>query len=269
MHHQPQATSRTARDGALDLALSLIDGVTRPARAFTRPPLQLSRVRYDDPRRPGMAVQTLLTLGGVLAGDRNTMAVEVGEGAAARVVFAAATQVLAMPSGHAEQSIALRLGAGSRLEWLAEPTILFGDSELHQRTQVALAPGAQLALLDVLTPGRLARGELHRFRRYRSELEVIDHAGRLLAAEYADLAPGRRALDVPGVLRGSPVVGSLFLLGDLPDAERVVAQVSASPARRLGATVLPNGCGALVRALGDSASAIRAALLSVLADIDR
>src|SRR5262249_40293083 len=131
-----------------------------------------------------------------------------------------------------------------------------------------LAPGARLVLLDVLTPGRLARGELHRFRRYLSELEISDQSGRLLAAERADLVPGRLALNVPGMLRGSPVLGSLFLLGDTLDAERIAAQISASALEQAGATALPNGCGVLVRALGETASAVRAMLLGLLAALD-
>jgi hypothetical protein len=59
-------------------------------------------------------------------------------------------------------------------------------------------------------------------------------------------------------------------LGDGVDAERDCAQV----ARRadelsglkidLGAAVLPNGCGMLVRALGPTASQVHAALLTIL-----
>jgi urease accessory protein len=254
-----------ARHGLLDLMAAVgPDGRTRPVRAAANPPLQLSRVRYDDPAQPDLAVFTLLTLGGVLAGDQNCHMVELGPSARLRVVMAAATQVLAMPGGSAEQRFDLRLGPESRLEWLAEPLILFADASLTQHTTITLAPGAVLVWLDVLTPGRLARGEIHRFRRFQYALEVRSETGVVLAAERADLTPGHYPLDLPGVLGGQPVVGTLFILGDTIEAERLAALVGGWDAPDIGASALPNRAGLLVRALGASASAVRSRLGAVL-----
>src|SRR5690349_17358177 len=113
------------QEGRLDLRLERSGGVTRPLRCMARPPLQLSRVRYDDPARPDLAALTLVHLGGILAGDRYELEVELGAGAAARITTAAATQVYRMPRDDASQGICLRLEPGSHLAWLPEPLILF------------------------------------------------------------------------------------------------------------------------------------------------
>lgn len=253
--------------GRLDLLLERVGGVTRPARSYASPPVQLSRVRHDLPGRPHVAALTLLHLGGVLAGDRARLDVELGEGAAAQVEMAAATQVYATPSACAEHTLTLRLGAGSALAWLAQPLILFGGASFSACTHVVLAPGARLALLEVLVPGRLARGERYRFARYAAQLEVCDATGRCLVAERALLEPQRRPLAVPGLLGDTPVVGSLYLLGDTVPAERL-ARVAHDADEAAGAGVLPNGAGLLVRALGATGSAVRERLLGLWRMLD-
>jgi urease accessory protein len=253
--------------GRLDLVLDRIGGITRPRRSFAHPPIQLSRARYDQ-RRPEVAGFTLLHLGGVLAGDRSDLCVELGAGAAAHVRMAAATQVYRMPDGDAAHTLELRLGPGSRLDWLAEPVILFGGACFAQTTRITLAPGARLALLEVLAPGRLARGELHQFKRYAGRLEIYDSAGRCLAAERALLEPQRRNLAAPGLLAQAPVLGSLYMLGDTIDAERGIAQVDRAQHALIGATALPNDAGLLVRTLGDAASPVHARLLEIWGSLE-
>src|SRR5438045_6935103 len=120
------------QEGRLDLLLERAGAITRPVRCAVQPPLQLSRARYDDPARPNDPALTLVHLGGILAGDHYDLQIALGEGAGARVTTAAATQVYRMPQGAATQAIQLQLGAGSRFEWLPEPTILFGGARFSQ-----------------------------------------------------------------------------------------------------------------------------------------
>jgi urease accessory protein len=252
----------------LDLLLECDGALTRPVRCAVQPPLQLSRVRYDRPERPNEPALTLIHLGGILAGDHYDLRIVLGKGASARMTAAAATQVYRMPHGEATQAIQLQLGAGSRFEWLPEPTILFGGARFSQTTSVTLGPGARLALLDVLVPGRLARGEVYQFERYAARLEAYNSAGRLLLAERALLEPRRHNLAAPGLFGATPVLGSLYILGDGVDAERGCAQIAQGSCwseRKidLATAVLPNGCGMLVRALGTTASQVHAALLGI------
>jgi urease accessory protein len=260
------------QEGRLDLLLERDGSVTRPVRCAVQPPLQLSRARYDNPAWPDEPALTLVHLGGILAGDHYDLRIRLGDHAGARVTTAAATQVYRMPQGQATQAIQLQLGAGSRFEWLPEPTILFGGAHFSQATSVTLGPGARLTLLDVLVPGRLARGEVYQFERYAARLEARDTAGRLLLAERALLEPRRHDLAAAGLLGATPVLGSLYILGDSVDAERDCARVAGRDgglselplSLNLGAAVLPNGCGMLVRALGTTASQVHAALLTIL-----
>lgn len=260
----PAPAAADGSHGRIELVLGLRDGVTRPLRCLAAPPLQLSRARYDDPRRPTRAAFTALQLGGVLAGDRYSVTVTAEAGAEARVVGGAATQVLQMAEGEAAQELTLRACAGSKLLWLPEPLILFGGATYTQRTRVELGPGALVALLDVLAPGRLARGERFRFRRYEAQVEICDPDGKLLAAERALIAPERRDPAAPGLFGALPVLGSLYLLGRTFDAEGLAAELQPDLGATGGVGALPNGAGVLVRIAGATPSAVRAALLRAL-----
>jgi urease accessory protein len=259
----PSAHACGRQAGRLDLVLECLGGLTRPLRAETRPPLQLSRARYDIAGQPETTAFTLVHLGGILDGDRYEVCVEVGPGASAQITTAAATQVYRMPHGDARQEVMLRLAAGSRLAWLPEPLILFAGARFTQTTRIEIAPGARLGLLDVLVPGRLARGEVGQFERYEARLEVCAPNGRCLVAERALLEPRRRAILTPGMLGPMPVLGGLYILDDTLDAERCCAWVNQRDDRALGATILPNGSGLLVRALGDAPSAVHTRLHDV------
>lgn len=262
-----KAPPTNVASGTLDLLLERVGEHTRPVRCLAAPPLQLSRARYDDPARPADLALTLVHLGGVLQGDRYGLQVELGPDAGATIGTAAATQVYRMPQGEASQELWLRLAPGSRLSWLPEPLILFGGARFRQATRIELAPGARLALLDVLAPGRLARGERFAFERYEARLEVCAPDGRLLLAERALLEPARHRAAAPGLFGDRPVLGSLFLLGGPPDPEHAAARLHARERPHLGAAVLPNGCGLLVRLLGESPSAVRRELLEVYAEL--
>jgi len=245
---------------ALELALACDGKRTRPQRALATPPLQLSRARYDDPADSTRLSMTLIHLGGVLAGDQYDLTVDVGMGAKAVVAAAAATQIYSMPQGSAEQRTTIRAAAGASLHWLPGAQLLFAEAEYRQSTHVELAAGAFVMLGELLVPGRLARGERWRFRRYESLIELADDGGRLLAAERIVIEPGRRSPAIPGVMGAFAVMGTLWLLGDQLDAERAARWISAHGGTSVSAAILPAGCGLAVRVLSDGLAAAQAAL---------
>ncbi len=248
----------------LDLLYGLTaDGATVARRSLAAPPLQLSRLRRDDPADPARACHTLMQLGGVLAGDSATLDVVLEADARASVTAAAATQVYRMPQGAARWDLTIRLGERAELAWLMQPTILFADSEFRQTTTVILGAGARLTLLDVLVPGRLARGERFAFRRYESRFEVLSADGRLLAAERTLLTPETMPLGRRGLFGARPAIGSAWILGDSVDAATVTAAV-AGGTDEAGATELPNRAGALIRAADMGGWAVRQTLLRAI-----
>jgi urease accessory protein len=136
--------------------------------------------------------------GGVLAGDRLALDVEVEAGAAAQITTTGATRLYRHRPGAAdsEQQARFSVGDGALLEYLPDTVIPFADSRHAQRTEFHLGRGATLFWWEVLAPGRLASGERFAFERLRVQTGVYA-GGRAVLREDFLLEPGRKELSAP------------------------------------------------------------------------
>jgi urease accessory protein len=133
--------------------------------------------------------------GGVLAGDRLALDVEVQAGAAAQITTTGATRIYRHRAGAAdsEQCASFTLGDAALLEYLPDAVIPYAGSRHMQRTEIRLGRGATLFWWEVLAPGRLAAGERFAFQRLRVQTEVYAGPRPVLREEYL-LEPGRKDL---------------------------------------------------------------------------
>jgi len=100
-----------------------------------------------------------------------------------------------------------------------------------QAASTSQAPAvAEVMLLDVLVPRRLAHGRVDQFERCAARLAVSRTASRLLLAEHALREPHRHDLTAVDLLGVAPVLGSLYILGDGVDATSDCARLARSPA---------------------------------------
>ena len=114
----------------------------------------LPRVHRDVPE-----VVFLNTAGGLTGGDTLSYALAIGPGAAAVAATQTAERAYASTGDLAHLSVELSVGAGGRLDWLPQETILFDRSALNRRTVVEMAPDARVVLVEMLVLGRAAMGE--------------------------------------------------------------------------------------------------------------
>ena len=115
--------------------------------------------------------------GGVLAGDRLALDVEVEAGAAAQITTTGATRLYRHRAGtvDSEQTARFSVGDGALLEYLPDAVIPYAGSRHVQRTEILLGRGSTLFWWEALAPGRLAAGERFAFDRLRVHTEI--HAG--------------------------------------------------------------------------------------------
>jgi urease accessory protein len=215
-------------------------------------------------RRDGIAEVMLQGVGpGIFPGDRLSIDVVVEAGATLSVIGQGATKLYPAPDGHRTESrTSLRVGAGSTLWWLPGELIPFRDAEFVAMTTACLAEGSKIALLEIITPGRIAMGERHRYRRLDLRLR-IDVAGQPRLVDRALLDRREHRADAFGRHGAFPCAGSLVLVGyPKPDVTRLRDDgcwIGADGDERL----------AVVRGLGLSASALRGALLAILGSVAR
>lgn len=96
---------------------------------------------------------------GFFAGDRLAAEVSLGPGSSVLLSNPSATRLHTMPSGRSEMSQVFRLAAGSFLEVQPDLLIPQAQAEGVVRTQIEAAAEASFLFLDLLAPGRTARGE--------------------------------------------------------------------------------------------------------------
>jgi urease accessory protein len=110
--------------------------------------------------------------GGLVAGDRIDIAVDVGEAATVHVTGSAAEKLYRSTGATTQIAQQLEIGEGGWLEYLPPESILFDGARLRRRTVVDLAPGAGFLGGGILVFGRRAGGERYTNGLLREHWEV-------------------------------------------------------------------------------------------------
>ncbi|MGC2412634.1 MAG: urease accessory protein UreD, partial [Stellaceae bacterium] len=131
--------------------------MTRLGHLYQRDPM---RVLFPAPEAgdPSLAV-LVTTSGGLVAGDRISLAVRLDAGARAHLTASAAEKIYRSTGATTEIAQDLSLDEGAWLEYLPPETILFDGARLRRHTTIALEPGAGFLGGGILVFGRRARGE--------------------------------------------------------------------------------------------------------------
>jgi urease accessory protein len=174
------------------------------------------------------------------------------------------TKVYRMPHGYAHQTIHLRAEAGSYLEYVPDPTILYRNARFYQELTLTQEAGATLIAAEILVPGRIASGEAFGFDVVCYVTRGHDNAGRLTFQDTLLLQPRKADPRSPG-LRGSYiVVASMFVLTDAVTPSDLIDSIPTWTGRDretlLTATALPNDVGVLVRVLSATTPGAQAAI---------
>ena len=196
----------------------------------------------------------LHTAGGLVGGDELRITAELEPGSRALLTSVAAQKVYGTvarsrrsPAGAwAQQTLNLRLAAGSDLEWLPQELVLYADGLFEQQARVELEAGASFLGIEVVRLGRTAAGETLAAGRWRSCLE-IRRSGRWELVDRLEL--GGESLTGSHGLAGEPVFGSLVWVAPRPLAAGELEQLLADcRADRLGLEG-EMACGALEQGL--------------------
>ena len=170
---------------------------------------------------------TLNSSGGVAGGDRLDTAITLADGTRASISAQAAERFYrALPGGSpAVVRTQASLGAGARLEWLPQETILFDRCALDRRLDVEMAEDAVFLGLEMLVFGRLAMGEAVRTGSLR-DLIRVRRGGRLI---WHDAIRMEGEIDAmlrrPAVANGARALATIVYVG--PDAEARLDAVRA------------------------------------------
>jgi urease accessory protein len=244
-------------EGSLSLRFERSGNRTILSRSAQRPPLRVVRA-FDLPGGEALAHLHNVS-GGLLGGDRLSMAVELGPGASVQLTTTGATRIYRGDAASA-QSNSITVEEGGLLAYVPDAIIPFGGSRYAQRTTVDLAAGAGLFWWDIFAPGREARGEVFAYDMLESHLE-IRACGCPVAIESVRLEPRARPLTSPARLGAFRYWATFYICRaglDPSRWKRLEAQLSAMAAdwTRAGESVwavsalVRHGVGVRVLSLG-------------------
>lgn len=255
----------TGKVGLLELGLTAVGRVTRVARQFQQLPLYVFHPLYIDAGWPGMAFIYALQAGeGIVQGDRYRLDLDCAPNTAVHFTTQAATKIYRMEDNFASQIVNLTVGAGAFVEYLPDPVIPFRDSRFYQRVLITVDPDASVIFGESLLPGRVARGEVHAYALYYTDIEARAPDGMLLFADRLKMEPDLASPRSPGLLGCYDVLAALYIVTRQSPAgvlvDRLHNCLATRPELLAGISELPNSCGAVVRILGHTSAAVAAAM---------
>jgi len=201
--------------------------------------------------------------GGVLAGDRLALRIDVGTGAIAQVTSTSATRLYRHRAGAAdsEQHVSISVAKGGVLEYLPDALIPFAGARHVQRTTATLSDNATLLWWECLAPGRQAMGEQFVFERLQVETAVRSNIRPLLLENFV-LEPRLRSLESTARLSVYSHAATFYAFqvgrpaSDLRELESILAEiareVSCPGVTIWGASALASD-GVIVRGLSATA----------------
>lgn len=247
--------------GEARLKVSAADGTTRLSVLYQSgsAKLRLPRVAAGAP----VEAVLLNTAGGVTGGDRLSHDIIVEAGGQLVVTTQAAERIYRRSSGVASIATTIDVGAGARLDWLPQETILFDGSVLSRDLTVKVAPDATFLAAEAMILGRRAMGETARAVSLTDRWR-ISRGGRLLFADSVRLDGDAEAI-MAGRATGRGAVAYATVLLVAPTAESLIEPVRSA----IEATGIDGGASAwngmlVARMVAPDGKALRDALIRLI-----
>ena len=209
---EPVAQVASLVHGLLDLSFVYNAGIvqTQLQVRAQRPPLRV--VRAFPLPNGGKLVHLHNLSGGVLAGDRLELHVDVAADSYAQLTTVGATRIYRSHDevAPASQLNTVHVGERGLLEYLPDLLIPFAGSRYQQQTQIVLEDGAGLFWWETITPGRLARGECFAYDLLQLSFN-LSTSTKPLAIERFTLEPQRQPLSTLARLGAYRYFGSFYI----------------------------------------------------------
>lgn len=243
--------------GRLSLALARRDGATHLHRLYQKTPLRAFLPRHECGELAMVAIANVG--GGLVGGDRATVDIDLGAGAAALVTTQAAEKVYRSLGPDCRIETRLGVGEGGWLEWCPQETILFDRARLQRSLELDLASGGRAMLGETLVLGRLASGERTGRGLLHDRIE-IHSGGHLRWRDVFRLAGDfGEVVDAHAGLAGARAVTTFAYVGpDAPERLDLARELLATAPVRAGVTVVNDVL--VARLLGEDPLALRSAL---------
>ncbi len=239
------------------IGTQVLDGRTRLTTLYQE---GCAKIRLPHTHDPSLQAVLINTAGGLTGGDDVAWEATAAPGARLVLTTQACERVYRSLGDDARVRTRLEVGAGARLDWLPQETILYEGGRLSRSLEVELAPDASFFAIEAIILGREAMGEAARGARLTDSWR-IRRGGRLIHAEATRLSADPLERDGLSLLAGAGAFATLLYVG--ADAERRLDPVRALLTGEAAASVV--GERLIIRALAPSGLALRRTITPIIA----
>lgn len=179
----------------------------------------------------------LNTSGGLTGGDRLAYHIDVPPEAQVTATTQTAERGYASPGPAASVRVSASVGAGGRLNWLPQETLIYDSSHVSRETKVELTGDATCLLVETIVLGRQAMGEFPHHARL-TDRRLVTRDGRPVWAETLRLDAGSLAQTwQPALLDGATCFAVIALIApDAPDLTDRIRATLTEPGCRAAAS---------------------------------
>lgn len=269
--YEIRQTDPTGKSGVIRLVLENDHDKNKTVikEQYSQAPLYTQRALYYDTANPSMAYLFLISSsGGILQDDRYQVDVLLQNGAMANITTQGATRIYKMDSGFAVQDMNITVGDGCYLELVPDQIIPYKNSRYCQRVNITISDDATLVYSELVTPGRVAMGELFDYDICYLRTVVRDKSDKLKLIDTSMLRPKEQNLQAMGLLDNSTVFGILYILTKSDLVEQIHDATNAlleNTDVHAGCSILPQNCGIIIRILGNSTEDIKTLTYQIVA----
>jgi len=260
LHSNAEIFAANRATGHVALRVATRAGRTRRTRVDEDGSL---RVRFPNATLDALEAVIVNTGGGMTGGDRFAIEIALEADASLIAGTAAAEKIYRSIGPDAEMTVQLDLGAGARLVWLPQETILFDRARLSRRIDVDFSESASLLMAEAIVFGRAAMGEAMN-QGFFTDRWRVRREGRLVYADTARLNGAIAAkLAQPAVASGGIAIATVLIA---PGSEDQLAAVRALNEQFTGEVGISAWNGvAVARLCARDGAALRHDLIAVLA----
>lgn len=209
-----EATSKKLlHNGRLSLKFGKRGNKTVLVDRYQLSPLRASRANYLNLANPAEATVYLMEASASLvAGDENQFKIDIGEDSEVCLVPQSATKIYPSFNGMwTKQKIDITVGPKAKLSWKTEAIIPFVDAKFHGQTTVKMAEDATLLWGEILSPGRVMRGEEFVYHDVKTNFQVwMDD--ECLIYDSLLFSPNKTNFEKLGLLEEHSYIGSLWFV---------------------------------------------------------
>nr|WP_238705063.1 urease accessory protein UreD [Parasedimentitalea marina] len=213
-------------------------------------------------KTPGLEAVMINTAGGITGGDRFSLTAEAGEACHLTLTTQAAERIYrALPGQIGQMDTRLRVGAGARLNWMPQETILYNTSAYRRSLTADLATDSELLLVEPLVFGRIAMGEVLSDAHFLDRIDIRRNGRRLYYDAVRLDGDIAAKLARPAVANGAQSMANLIFCA--PDAARHLAFIRAALPNTGGVSLIGDDL-LVMRLLAVDSYELRKSLLPIL-----